>query len=687
MSFSVRRGAKKLPATIAMPPSTMPPLPIDAVLPELGRHLAAGPSCVLEAEPGAGKTTRVPLALLEAEWLAGQKIVLLEPRRLAARAAAHFMAAALGEEPGLTVGYRMRQATCVSEKTRLEVVTEGVLSRLLQDDPELSGVGCVVFDEFHERSLQADTGLAFCLEVQRELRPDLRILVMSATMDCQAVARLLGGAPVVSCPGRNFPVQVRHGDLRPRESREEAVARAVRQALGEEEGSLLVFLPGAAEIRRTAELLERSGLAPSIDITPLLGSLSLAEQERAIRPAPVGRRKVVLATSIAETSLTIEGIRVVIDSGLSRVPRFDPASGMTRLVTVPVSRATASQRKGRAGRLAPGVCYRLWEAMSHGTLQPFNQPEIMAADLAALVLELANWGTAEPRELAFLDQPPAAAWQQARELLTLLGGLDKAGRITSHGKLMAALPTHPRLAHMLLRGRDLGLGALACELAALLEERDVLHEQAGYRDVDLRLRVELLHEKSDRARQAEAARHGLRLDTGLLRRVREGAERFRQRLGLRQEKTGSAPCGLLLALAYPDRLGRRRPGSNHRYKLSNGRGAFLPEGSPLGHETEFLVAANLDGERSEARVFLAAPMEKADLPRAFGSRLQSEAKIAWNPASRAVEAVREVRLAGLVVGEEPLARPDPDLVTAALVAGIRELGANCLPWNRELRQW
>jgi ATP-dependent helicase HrpB len=499
------------------------PLPVDGILDSLRDALETVGAAVLQAPPGAGKTTRVPLALLDARWRRGGRIVMLEPRRLAARAAARHMAGLLGEAPGETVGYRVRLDTRVGPHTRIEVVTEGVLTRLLQSDPGLDGVAAVIFDEFHERSLQADLGLALCLESRSALRPDLRLLAMSATVDGTVVADLLGGAPVLASEGRSHAVTVRHlgapaaGPPEP-PSLAAAVTAAAVTALKEQPGSLLVFLPGAREIRATAAALDER-LPGDVVLAPLYGDLDAEAQEAAIRPAPTGRRKVVLATNIAETSLTIEGIGVVIDAGLMRVSRFEPRSGMTRLDTVPVSRASAAQRCGRAGRTGPGTCYRLWGAAHHQRLAPYSRPEILDADLAPLALELAQWGEADPTRLSWLDAPPAAHYAQARDLLALLGALDTNGRITAHGRRMAELALHPRLAHMVLKGIELGVGALACGLAALLSERDIV--RGGRRDADLRGRLELLRHGA-----------GADADAGAVRQAQRAARQWRRQLGI-----------------------------------------------------------------------------------------------------------------------------------------------------------
>ncbi|MDX1548154.1 MAG: ATP-dependent helicase HrpB, partial [Rhodothermales bacterium] len=571
------------------------PLPIDAVLPDLRAALRAHAGVVLQAPPGAGKTTRVPLALLGEPWLAGQRLVMLEPRRLAARAAARRMAHTLGERVGQTVGYRVRMDTRVGDRTRVEVVTEGVLTRMLQEDASLAGVGAVVFDEYHERSLHADLGLALCLEAQAVLRPDLKLLVMSATLAGERVARLLGGAPVIASEGRLHPVETHYLDHRP-EDRPEAVAvRAVRQALAETEGDVLVFLPGAGEIRRAGERLREGGVPAGTDVAPLHGRLPLAEQDRAIAPAPPGRRKVVLSTDIAETSLTIEGIRTVVDSGWMRVPRFDPGSGMTRLATIRVSAASAEQRRGRAGRLGPGACYRLWTRHTQHHLHPFSPAEILHADLAPLALELARWGTPDPGRLRWLDPPPAAAYAQARDLLRALGALGADGGITRHGRHMAALPVHPRLAHMILRARPYGLAGTACDLAALLTERDVLRGRDGAPEADLRLRLEVLrHVRAGRRGEPPSA-FGQDVDRRAVRRVLKVADHWRRRFG-GQEPLDAEAAGVLTAFAYPDRLAQRRAGTAGRFRLRNGRAAVF-EGPQLLSEAPFVVAAHHDGPR------------------------------------------------------------------------------------------
>jgi ATP-dependent helicase HrpB len=653
------------------------PLPIDDAIGPLRDALASHASVVLQAPPGAGKTTRVPLALLDASWLRGQRIVMLEPRRLATRAAARRMAATRNERVGETVGFRVRGETRVGNDTRIEVVTEGVLTRLLHSDPTLDGIGLVIFDEFHERSLQGDLGLALTLQTQEVLRSDLRVLVMSATLDGAALSGLLGVAPVVTSEGRRYPVDVRHVARRSEQRLEGAVAAVVRTALAQEQGSVLAFLPGAGEIRRTLEVLD-GALPPDVQLFPLYGDLPPDRQDAAIAPASAGARKVVLATSIAETSLTIEGIRVVIDGGVARVPRFSPRSGMTRLETVRVSRASAEQRAGRAGRTAPGVCYRLWAAEEHASLLERTTPEILEADLASLALDLASAGVRDPRELRWLDAPPAAALAQARELLRQLGALSDDGQITAHGRQMATLALHPRLAHMVLRGRELGAGATACVIAALLEERDVLRRDAMFSEADLRIRVGVVG--------GDAGMESLSVDRDAVRRVREQARVWRAQLGVRSgEKIGEEDSGWLLSLAYPDRLAQRRSSSGDRYLLRNGLGAALRDPGALTG-APFLAIADLDGQQRESRVYLAAPIEASDVQRLFGDQITRDELLTWDPATGNVAALRRDRLGAIVLRESALPASDDEAVARVLLDAIGRGDSLALRWSDAARR-
>lgn len=646
-------------------------LPIDAILPDLLNTLATKTSLVLQAPPGSGKTTRVPLELLKAEFLGDKKIVMLEPRRLAARSAARFMASLLGEEAGATVGYRTRLDTKVSSATRIEVVTEGILTRLLQDDATLDDYGVVIFDEFHERSLQADLGLALTRECQQVLREDLRLVVMSATLDAAGMARVLGDAPILKGEGRMFPVETRYRPLPRNVWLNDHVATVIREALQSETGSLLVFLPGEGEIRRVFEALENT-LPAGVLLAPLYGQLSAEAQDLAISPSAPGTRKIVLATSIAETSLTIEGIRVVIDAGQLRVPLYDPNSAMTRLTTQKVSAANAEQRRGRAGRLEPGVCFRLWSEDEQQRLQPFAPPEILQADLTGTVLELAQWGVNDTAGLAWLDNPPAANWSQARDLLQQLRALDDKGHITAHGKNMLRLGLPPRLGHMVLRGRERGLGKLAGEIAALLSERDLLPHAHGS---DIHDRIALIRGELD-----------IRgVDKGRLRLVREGARRLEERQkNPAQENHDSA--GLLLALAYPDHIAQRRNGTEARFVLSNGSGAFLPAEDRLAREG-WIVAADMDGKAREARVFLAAPVSIAALEEIAADVIQEAEFVSWDAATQAVLARRQRRLGALVLEDKALVSATPERIKAVLCEAIRDAGLSVLPWTDELRQW
>ncbi|WP_125257111.1 ATP-dependent helicase HrpB [Brevundimonas fluminis] len=626
-------------------------LPIHDVLSELTAALEASNVAVLAAPPGAGKTTVVPLTLLEAPWRGDGRVLVLEPRRLAARAAAERMATTLGEAPGGRVGYRTRLQSRIGPTTRVEVITEGVFTRMILDDPGLEGVAAVLFDEFHERSLDADLGLALARESQKLLRDDLRLVVMSATLDVAGVSRLLGDAPVIEAMGRAFPVETRHLGRDPRERVEEAMARAIRQALAEESGSILAFLPGQGEIHRTARLLAERVRDPAVEIAPLFGAMDKAEQDRAIQPAAPGLRKVVLATSVAETSLTIEGVRVVVDGGLSRVPRFDPAAGLTRLATVRVSRSSAEQRRGRAGRTEPGVCLRLWDEEQSRGLIPHQPPEITQADLTGLALDLARWGARDAGGLDLLDPPPKGAFAEARAVLARLGALDEVGALTAHGRRLATLPLSPRLAHMVAFASDRGDATTGARIAAILSEPGL-----GGGSTDLRDRLrELERDRSPRARDA------LRL-----------AERWARAAGGGTGET--LEPGRLVVEAFPERVARAR-GKAGEAQLASGRGVHLDPTDPLAREP-WLAVADLSGGEAGDRVRLAAPVDPADL----AHRVEEEDRLARNPGGR-LELRRVRRIGALVLDETVIGAPDRAQVTAALQAEVERRGLKTLRWG------
>jgi ATP-dependent helicase HrpB len=722
------------------------PLPIDEALPTLTAALTAGNSVVLVAPPGAGKTTRVPLTLADEPWAGGKKLIVLEPRRLAARAAAARMAATLGEEVGATVGYRVRFGSKVSRRTRIELVTEGVFTRMVLDDPSLDGVAALLFDEFHERSLDADLGLALARDVQRGLREDLKLLVMSATIDGARVARLLGDAPVVTSEGRAFAVETRYLGRDPAAPIERQVADAAARAMRAEEGSALVFLPGAGEIRRAETFLRERLSDPAIDIVPLFGALEADVQDRAIAPSPAGRRKVVLATSIAESSLTIEGVRIVVDSGLSRVPRYEPDVGLTRLETVRVSRASADQRRGRAGRTEPGVCYRLWDEPQTASLAASGTPEILAADLSSLVLDLAHWGVSDPATLDFLDPPPVPAWNEAKALLLELGAIDRDGRITDEGRKLRRLPLPPRLARMVVDAAAAGASALAADIAAVMTERGL-----GGNDVDLTHRLDAL--QRDRSRRAQDARamarrwaqiakddaknengvamghvgpqprpvplpprsggEGLgvggeadrasapptpdpsppfatRMGGGESRGPsprgdeRKGLPRGDERNGpLRVE--GNLSPGVLLALAYPDRIAKSR-GPGGSFVLANGRGASVEQTSALTRET-YLAVGEIAGTAAQGRILLAAPLTPGDIEMHFGARIEARDEIVFDELAASLRARRLRRLGAVTLGEQIRKVEASDQTARMLADGIVRLGIDRLPWTKSLSQW
>ncbi|MEW5695629.1 ATP-dependent helicase HrpB [Pseudomonas synxantha] len=656
-------------------------LPIDDVLPALRDALAHRHEVVLEAPPGAGKTTRVPLAVLNEPWLAGQTILMLEPRRLAARAAAERLASELGEKVGDTVGYRIRLESRVGPRTRIEVVTEGILARRLQADPALDGVGLVIFDEYHLRNLDSDLALALCVSARELLRdePPLKLLLMSATLEGARLSKVLNDAPVITSEGRMYPVSTLWGSpYQPGQPLDTRVTDTCLAALHEQPGSILVFLPGQAEIRRVAESLkEQLGSRPDVMLCPLYGDLDLNAQRAAIDPAPAGSRKIVLATNIAETSLTIQGVRVVVDSGLERVPKFDPRSGMTRLDTQRISRASATQRMGRAGRLEPGVCYRLWSESQHEQMAGYSTPEILQADLAGLALQLARWGM-KPDEMTWLDQPPSAPFAQARDLLKRLGALDDKGQLTPHGSAMSELPAHPRIAHLLIKGHAMGLDDLACNIAALLGEKDILRGAGA----DLHTRLSALSGEQN-------ARRG----SGAVQRVKQSARQYRSLLRGCASSPVSTPdhprwVGCLLAFAYPDRIGLQRRASVAEYRLSNGRAAVFAEPDALTKH-EWLVVADLgsrQGQREE-RIYLASDLDPALFEDQLSDLVRSVDEIDWDDREGVLKAERQLRVGQLLLSTTPLPNLDEHARSLALVNLVRRKGIELLPWNPELRQW
>ncbi|SFI88825.1 ATP-dependent helicase HrpB [Bradyrhizobium sp. cf659] len=648
-----------------MPRNFDTPLPIDAVLDDLSRTLEAHNAAVLVAPPGAGKTTRVPLALLDAPWAKGKKIIVLEPRRIAARASADRMAKSLGERAGETVGYRVRFGSKISRATRIEVVTEGIFTRQIMDDPELSGVAAVLFDEFHERSLDADLGLALARDAQTGLREDLRILVMSATLDGARVAKLLGEAPVVESEGRAFPVETRYLGRKADAPIERQMADAIASALRADSGSVLAFLPGAAEIRRTQNFLAERVQDASIEIVPLFGALDAAVQDRAIAPAPKGTRKVVLATSIAETSLTIEGVRIVVDSGLARVPRYEPDIGLTRLETVRASRAAVDQRRGRAGRTEPGVCYRLWDEPQTASLAPYTQPEILSADLSSLVLDLAQWGVADPAALSFLDPPPQPAWKEAKSLLSELNALDGDGRITAEGKSLRALALPPRLARMIVDSHRACSGEAAAEIAAILTERGL-----GGDSADLEHRRDQF--RRDRSPRASSAR--------------DLARRWASQVAA-SEKAGrqeDLSTGLMLAYAFPDRVARNR--GNGSFVLANGRGAAVEQTSSLAR-APYIAIGEMTGTAASGRILLAAQITEDDIERHFAEHIETVDEISFDRGAMALRARRKRALHAITLSEATLA-VSPSEETARIFAdGLIAAGLDRLPWSKAAKQW
>lgn len=642
-------------------------LPVKSVLPQVAEALRKHGSAVLSAAPGAGKTTLVPPYLLEHVCPPEKKIILLEPRRLAARASARRIARLMGEQVGGKVGYRTRFDSKVSSGTRIEVLTEGILTRLIQDDPELSGIDTVIFDEFHERSIHADLALALCLDIRSALRDDLNILIMSATIDTARVSALLGSAPVIDSPGKVYPVKTVHLKRRdPRAPIERDAVSAVRAAFQNDPGDLLVFLPGEAEIRRAGALLADSPL-PDAAVCPLYGNLPQAEQDSALDPDPQGRRKIILSTSIAETSLTIENVRIVVDCGLMRVPKFSPRNGMNRLETVRVSKASADQRRGRAGRTAPGACYRLWTPDEELRLPEFNTPEILESDLVPLVLELGNWGLHPDQfsTLRWMDEPPASRVAQAAELLRSIGAFDRQNAVTPHGKAILALPMHPRLAHAVLKSKPFGWGYTACCIAALLGERDILRNA----DSDLRLRLSALEGKRS-------------CDAGALHRLKDAVTQCAFSAGVRERKIEPDAAGIIVSFAYPDRIGHSRVPQSGEYALSNGTGAHLRKEDPMCMN-EFIAAASVEGEGSRQIIFTAAPLSFEEIMEYSPELVTEEFSVHWNADRKAVEAEKQTRVGAMTVSAKNALNTVPrDRILAAFLAGIREEGISVLPFEK-----
>ena len=654
-------------------------LPIFKFIPQLQKNLSEHSLLLLTAEPGAGKTTQVPLALLNEPWLESKKIIMLEPRRLAARAAANHMARLLSESVGETVGYRTRLDSKIGSTTKIEVVTEGVLTRILQHDPSLIDYGLVIFDEFHERSLHADLGLAFSLQTQSLFREDLRLLLMSATLETRILSHQLKHASILACPGNRFPIETCYIGGFEKNDFSLRVSKTIQHLLNTETGNILVFLPGAGEIRRVQKYLGGLPLLPNTLIAPLYGNLSHKAQDQAILPPPTGWRKVVLSTNIAETSVTIEGVRIILDTGLMRAPRFDVRSGMSRLVTIPISRQSAEQRRGRAGRLEPGLCIRCWEESTQRILSPRTPPEILDADLTSLALELSFWGIQDPNELSWLDPPPAGAFSQACQLLRSLGALNPEGRITPHGQQMANLPLHPRLAHMVLKGTEQSLGTLACDVAAVLSEGDLFKDWQGQTQTDIRTTIEAYY------RQAHSEE-----TTAVIQRLQKVSLSLQRTLAITRSVGQVSPhvekLGVLLSAAYPDRIAQRQSHGNRRYKLTNGRLACFHKPDSLENE-EYLVIIDLDGQQPVSRIYSAVPISYHDLIVQYADFMQSEERVGWNDHTESIVARRERQLGSLTLEESQLHQPDSDSVIKALLTGIRRKGHSCLPWNHTRRNW
>lgn len=659
----------------------MTELPIHRILPQLKMALSAGTHAVLIAEPGAGKTTQVPLAFLNEPWLEDKRIIMLEPRRIAARSAASYMASSLGEAVGETIGYRVRMDSKIGQNTRIEVVTEGIMTRMLQDDPELTGIGMIIFDEFHERNLQADTGLAFAMESQSVLREDLRLLVMSATLEAEPVAKLLGDAPVIVSEGRAFPVSTHYLRSFSLDELHKGAANAIMRALSEQEGDILVFLPGAREIRRTANELLRIGLSQNVVIRELYSALPADKQDEAIRRDSNGRRKIVLSTSIAESSITIEGIKTVVDSGYMRTEVFSPRTGLPQLITRRLSRASADQRRGRAGRVSAGVCYRLWSEEEHRHLSESTIPAIRESDLTPLALELAVWGTRDPEELAWLDTPPRLALAQGQALLKQLSALDDSGSITQHGRAMALLGLHPRLAHMLLKAQEIGETSLAIRIAVLLQERDMLSRGEAIRDQDLRSRVErlLLFE-----RQGQRSAEQDVTNEAVLQRMKQEIRKLHTQLNIAYTTSGDLNfCGLLLSFAYPDRIAKNRGGTG--FLMRSGRGVKLVSVQPMSR-APYIVVAAVDDQGPDGNIQLASEIDELWLEKYYYDEMEQHKEVVWDSASGSIRARQKLMLGALVIKEQAYSNPTGEEIAEAMLQGIRLEGLGLLQWSKAALQ-
>ncbi len=658
-------------------------LPIEEQLPGIRKALKTKRCAVVQAPPGAGKTTRVPLALLNEPWLEGKKIILLEPRRMAAVTCAGHMAFLLNEKVGETVGYQIRLDRKIGPGTRIEVITEGIFTRKIQADPSLEDIGLVIFDEFHERNIHSDLGLALCLESFEALRNDLHILVMSATLDIQGVSDLMSHAPVIVSKGKSFPVNTIYyppvNKLKRSIPIETACETAIRQAILETRGDILVFLPGVGEIKTLLSRLKAS-LDPGILVLPLYGDLSWKDQSRIFHPVNPDERKIVLSTSIAETSVTIDGITVVIDSGLMRVPRFSAGTGMTRLETLPVSRASADQRRGRAGRTGPGTCYRLWSEYDHGLLKPFTRPEILSADLAALALELSAWGVDDPGQLKWLDPPDPIVYEQAKNLLKILGAFDEQGRLTGHGKKMAGSGLHPRLSHMIIKGKEKGGGPLACRIAAFLNERDFLSFDRSEYDPDIRLRLLLMEDESKKKSCPEKE---FRINKGIIKQILESEKKLLKDFNIPPGPLNFDSAGALLAHGYPDRIAKKRNEKDHRFLTTSGKGIFFAGTNSISMH-DYIVAVHLDGNPRNARIFLAIPCSLEVLEKEFEDRFKKEQTLFFDKKTSSVKASEIIRFGSIVIEEHPVLEPDQDQACDILMGEIYKKGLSLLPWNKKL---